>query len=247
VSQIQPTKVQAAAQIQALPFAVVKGRKGSPFALMFTGAWTFNAAAGAWRPKMITPSLQVGLNGDGDDKNKLGANLADKAAKSAAVRVFKAGDRRLGRFAEFLTRYPVKLRNGRIGAHYALANETYHADALGRIYRKVGAEWLADLFAHVVKAGLVAPPSIADRDVAVKRVAAGIAKITKRLERPGSAAVDELEIRRAELVNLREAMIAAFDEQFPGAEAEPSDLGPVDFGGAPPDYDDDNGADDDPL
>lgn len=244
MSQFQPTKIQAAAQIQALPFAVVKGRKGSPFALMFTGAWTFNPAAGAWRPKMITPSLQVGLNGDGDDKNKLGANLTDKAAKSAAVRVFKAGDRRLGRFAEFLTRYPVKLRNGRIGAHYALANETYHADALGRIYRKVGAEWLADLFAHVVKVGLVAPPSIADRDVAVKRVSAGIAKITKRLERPGSAAVDELEIRRAELVKLRAAMIAAFAEQFPNAGEAPADLEPVAFGDSAgqdfPDGDDDD-------
>ena len=184
MSQFQPTKIKAAAQIQALPFAVVKGRKGNPFALMFTGAWTFNAAAGAWRPKMLTPSLQIGINQDGADLSKLGAHLENMAAKSATVRVFRSGEgRRLGRFADFLTRYPVKLRNGRIGAHYALANETYHADAQGRIYRKVDAVWLADLFAHVVKAGIVAPPSLADRDRPLRRLDEEIVKLTKRLER----------------------------------------------------------------
>ena len=230
MSQFQPTKIKAAAQIQALPYAAVKGRKPNPFALMFTGAWTFNAAAGAWRPKMLTPSLQSGINQDGDDKTKLGANLADKAAKSAAVRVFLSGKgRALGRFADFLGRYPVKLRTGRIGAHYALANETYHADAQGRIYRKVDAGWLADLFAHVVKAGIVAPPSIADRDRPLRRLDEEIVKLTKRLERPG-ATVDALEIRRAELVKLRAAMIAAFAEQFPNAGEAPADLEPVNFG-----------------
>ena len=229
MSQFQPVKIKAAAQIQALPFAVVKGRKGNPFALMFTGAWTFNASAGAWRPKMLTPSLQIGINQDGADPAKLGANLADKAAKSAAVRVFLNGDRRLGRFADFLGRYPVKLRMGRIGAHYALANETYHADAQGRIYRKVDAVWLADLFAHVVKAGIVAPPSLADRDRPLARIDAEIVKLTKRLERPGPP-LDALELRRAELVKLRAAMIAAFAEQFPNAGEAPADLEPVNFG-----------------
>ena len=231
MSQFQPTKIKAAAQIQALPFAVVKGRKGNPFALMFTGAWTFNAAAGAWRPKMLTPSLQIGINQDGADLSKLGAHLENMAAKSATVRVFRSGEgRRLGRFADFLTRYPVKLRSGRIGAHYALANETYHADTLGRIYRKVDAVWLADLFAHVVKAGIVAPPSLADRDRPLRRLDEEIVKLTKRLERPG-ATVDALELRRAELVKLRAAMIAAFAEQFPNAGETPADLEPVNFGG----------------
>ena len=73
--------------------------------------------------KMLTPSLQIGINQDGADLSKLGAHLEDKAAKSAAVRVFRSGERRLGRYADFLTRYPVKLRNGRIGSHFALANE----------------------------------------------------------------------------------------------------------------------------
>jgi len=246
VSQFQPTKIKTAAQIQALPYTAIKGRKPNPFALMFTGAWTFNAAAGAWRPKMLTPSLQIGINQDGEDKSKLGAFLESKAAKSVGVRVFLIGKARaLGRFADFLTRYPVKLRNGRIGAHYALANETYHTDSLGRIYRKVDGVWLADLFAHVVKAGIVAPPSIADRDRPLRRLDEEIVKLTKRLERRG-APVDELEIRRAELVKLRAAMITAFAEQFPNAGEAPADLEPVNFGdSAGQDFPD--GDDDDPL
>lgn len=247
MSQIQPTKIKAAAQIQALPYTAVKGRKHHPFALMFTGAWTFNAAAGAWRPKMLTPSLQIGINQDGADPAKLGANLADKAAKSAAVRVFLNRDRRLGRYADFLTRYPVKLRNGRIASHFALANETYHADSLGRIYRKVDADWLAGLCAHVVKAGIVAPPSISDRDRPLARLDAEIVKLTNRLERPG-VPVDALEIRRAELVKLRAAMIATFAEQFPNAGEAPADLEPVNFGDAAEhDFADGDDDDDDAL
>ncbi len=44
------------------------------------------------------------------------------------------------------------------------------------------------------------------------------------------APIDELEIRRGEKVKLREAMRAAFAEQFPDADKIADDLVPVNFG-----------------
>jgi len=245
VSQFQPVHIKSTAKIQALPHTAVKGLKRSPFAIMFTGAWTFNSAAGMWRPKMLTPSLQSGVNQDGADLAKLGKIMQDKAAKSASVRVFLTGDtQKLGKYGDFLTRYPVRLLKGGVVAHYALVNETYHEDALGRIYRKIDSEWLDGLFTHVVKAGFVYPPSIADRDAAISRLEASIKTITNRLERPG-VPVEALEMRRCELVKRRDAMLAAFAKQFPNAAEIPADLSPVVFGAAGQDFQDSQGEDDD--
>ena len=228
MSQFQPIVERPAKSIDALPVSVIKGRKANPFALMFTGLWSYLPKLDGWRPKMLLPSLQIGINGDRSPE-VLGSNISDAAAKSAAVRVFKTGDRRLGRFKDFLTRYPVRLKSGKVESHYALACETYHVDALGRIVRKVDQGWIEDLSFHVVKAGLVMPPLKADLDSAVSRVTAQIARIDERMTVRG-APRDELEIRRAALVTLREKMISAFDRQFPDADKLSDDLEEVVFG-----------------
>jgi hypothetical protein len=230
VSQFQPIVERAAKSINAIPHGAVKGLKRNPFALMFTGLWSYLPKLDGWRPKMLLPSLQIGVNGDGGDVSKLGSTISGAANKSAAVRVFKTGDRRLGRYAKFLTRYPVQLKSGKVVMHYALACETYHEDALGRIVRKIDQDWLEGLAHHVFKTGLVLPPLKADLDAAVSRVDEQITRIDERM-RQRSAPRDELEIRRAQLVTLREKMTASFEEQFPDADKLSDDLREISFNG----------------
>lgn len=229
MSQFQPIVERSSSKtISALPVAVVKGIKRNPFALMFTGLWSYVPKLDGWRPKMLLPSLQIGINGD-KSPDVLGSTISDAAAKSASVRVFKTCDRRLGRYANFLTRYPVRLKNGSLKQHYALACETYHVDALGRIVRKVDHDWLEGLAHHVVKAGLILPPLKADLDRAVSRVNGQIARIDERMTVRG-APRDELEIRRTALVTLRDKMTASFERQFPDADKLSDDLKEVVFG-----------------
>lgn len=231
MSQFQPIVERAAKSINALPLTAIKGHIKHPFAIIFTGLWSYSAKLNVWRPKMLCHRILPGLQG-GEPGNP-GAKLSDMASKSTSRRVFLNGDRRLGSFAGFLTSYPVRLKSGNVAAHYALACETYHVDAIGRIVRKIDQEWLEGLSSHVVKNGLVLPPLRADLDAATSRVTGQIARIDDKMTVRG-AARDELEIRRAGLVTLREKMIASFDKQFPDADKLSGDLADVTFSNEAP-------------
>jgi len=229
VSQFQPIVERPAKSINALPLTVIKGLKKHPFAVMFTGLWSYLPKLDGWRPKMLCHRILPAL--DGDKEGSPGLAMRDMASRSTARRVFLNGDLSLGQYANFLTRYPVRLKSGKVGAHYALACETYHDDPLGRIVRKINQEWLEGLAQHVVKAGLILPPLKSDLDIAVSRVSAQIARIDERMTVRG-APRDELEIRRAQLVTLREKMTASFEKQFPDADKLSDDLREVSFNAA---------------
>lgn len=225
--QIKPIADRRASTINALPFNVVKGFKPTPFVLRFTGLWNYIPKMDAWRPKMLTPKIRKGTNGDTDQQ--IGSAIVAAGDKHRMVQVFAKGDRRLGRYSEFYLRWPVHMSGNIIASHFGLASETYHKDSLGRIVRKVNQEWLEGLFTHVVKTGLILPPLRSDLDAAVSRVSGQITVIDERMTVRG-AARDELEIRRAQLVTLREKMIASFEKQFPDADKLSDDLEDVEFG-----------------
>ena len=228
MSQFPFSPVHGAGQIvRALPSEVVGVIQRLPFGLRFTGGWHYHAASGKWRPRMIIQPMAkgaCGATGPGD----LGKELSDAAAKHPAMRFFVNGDRRLGRFSEFLK--TANVRDGRhIVKHYALQCEDYFTDKSGRFVRRVDNEWLNALFAHVVKAGLITEPAPSQLRHAVERINREIYKLDGKLTVRG-APIDELEIRRGEKVKLREAMCAAFAEQFPNADKIADDLVPVNFG-----------------
>lgn len=226
MSQFQPIVERATKSVNALPLTAIKGHTKHPFAIIFTGLWSYSAKLNVWRPKMLCHRILPGLQGG--EPGAAGAKLSDMASKSTSRRVFLNGDRRLGEFARFLISYPVRLKNGKVGSHYALACETYHEDVIGRIVRKFNQEWLDGLCNHVVKKGLVLPPLRADLDAATSRITNQISVIDDKMTVRG-AARDELEIRRAALVALREKMITSFDKQFPDADKLSDDLADVKF------------------
>jgi hypothetical protein len=239
--------VRKATQIQALPKAAVVGLRKHPFMLLFSGKWRFNSRVGQWQPRMTCPQVQIGLHTDGEDRSQLGTVMEAAALKTRGVRALKAGDKSLGSYANFLLEYPVKIVTGskaKIVSHFALANETYHTDRLGRIIRKVDPLWLEGLFKRVLKAGIVLPPVGADLRREMARVEGMVARIDERMTVRG-APRDELETRRAVLVKLLTSMETAFREQFPDADKTDEDLEPVSFGDEHQGNDDDS--DDDAL
>ena len=245
MSQFMPT-VRKATQIQALPKSAVVGLRRHPFMLLFSGKWRFNSRVGQWQPRMTCPQVQIGLHADGEDRSQLGTVMEAAAVKTRGVRALKAGNKSLGAYADFLLEYPVKIVKGGkavIVSHFALANETYHTDRLGRIIRKVDPLWLEGLFKRVLKAGIVLPPVGADLRRETARVEGMIARIDERMTVRG-APRDELETRRAALVRLLTGMETAFREQFPDADKTDEDLEPVNFGDGAgqdfPDTDDDD-------
>lgn len=222
----------AGVTVRALPGEVVGVIQRLPFGLRFTGAWHFHAVTGKWRPRMLIQPMAKGACG-ATGPNDLGAEIRDKAKSHASMRFFVNGDAALGPFAWFLKTANVRdVRSGRVVTHYALQCENYLTDKSGRFVRRVDNEWLNALFSHVVKAHIVLEPSPSQLHRAVERVNRDIRILDGKLAIRG-APIDELEVRRNEKVNLREAMISAFAEQFPNADKITSDLEAVNvFSGA---------------
>lgn len=227
MSQITPITPQrsAAAANAALPYNIVKGRRPHAFGLLFSGRWRFDGGREVWRPRMNLVNLIPGCNGvteTGKDARGLtqvnAGSLTDKAAKTALVRFFLSGDRRLGEFKDFQRIFHVRTTTGRVVPHFALPCEVYHRDAHGRVGRSFDHKWLDGLFAHVVKAGLIPPMDYGSFEAAMERHAREEAGLKARLLRRGSNK-DALTERLDELLIRGRDMANAFEEQFPDARA----------------------------
>ena len=242
------TPQRSTAANAALPFNIVKGRRPHAFGLLFSGRWRFDGGREVWRPRMNLVNLIPGCNGvteTGKDSKGLtqvnAGSLTDKAAKTALVRFFLSGDRRLGEFKDFQRIFHVRTTTGRVVPHFALPCEVYHRDAHGRVGRSFDHKWLDGLFSHVVKAGLIPPMDYGSFEAAMERHAREEAGLKARLLRRGSNK-DALTERLDELLIRGRDMASAFDEQFPDARAlwlEAERPGDDDDDGAAFDEDDD--------